>query len=129
MRLLALMLCLSASPIHALGAGPLVYGAALDPAGAATPLGAATADIQAHAGISGKFSGRITDVCQKKGCWVMLEDQGEVARVMLGDHDFAIPAKVRGRALVQGVLSRHQLDQGAAKHLTVSSALKGSRTP
>ena len=30
-----------------------------------------------------KFSGRITEVCQAKGCWVMLEDEGQAARVMM----------------------------------------------
>ncbi len=126
MRLITLLLCLSVFTAPALAAGPVVYGAAIDPAGAATPLGAATADIEAHAGVRRKFSGRITDVCQKKGCWVMLEDRGEVARVMLGDHDFAIPAQVRGRAVVQGVLSRHELDEHAATHLAEDA---GSDTP
>jgi hypothetical protein len=86
------------------------------PAGAVVPLAAALADPAAHEGQAKVFSGRVVDVCQKKGCWVMLEDEGQGARVLLGDHDFYVPKDVRGQAQVHGVLSRVALSPAARQH-------------
>jgi hypothetical protein len=86
------------------------------PQGAVVPLAAALADPAAHEGQAKVFSGRVVDVCQKKGCWVMLEDEGQGARVLLGDHDFYVPKDVRGQAQVHGVLSRVALSPAARQH-------------
>lgn len=83
------------------------------PAGAVVPLAQALADPAAHEGQSRTFSGRVVDVCQKKGCWLMLEDGGQGARVLLGDHDFYVPKDVRGPAQVHGVLARATLSPAA----------------
>lgn len=91
------------------------YGADM-PAGIVVPLAQALADPAAHEGQAKVFSGRVVDVCQKKGCWVMLEDEGQGARVLLGDHDFYIPKDVRGQAQVHGVLSRVALSPAAQQH-------------
>lgn len=91
------------------------YGADV-PAGDVVPLAQALADPAAHEGQARVFSGRIVDVCQKKGCWVMLEDDGQGARVLLGDHDFYVPRDVRGPAQVHGVLSRVALSPAARDH-------------
>jgi len=91
------------------------YGADV-PAGAVVPLAQALADPAAHEGQARVFSGRVVDVCQKKGCWVMLEDEGQGARVLLGDHDFYVPKDVRGQAQVHGVLSRVALSAAARDH-------------
>ena len=100
---------------------PEKYGADL-PAGDVVSIATAVADLQAHAGKARKFSGRITDVCQKKGCWVMLESEGQAVRVLMGDHDFYIPKDVRGPAVVYGVLSRQQLGKEAAAHTAAESS-------
>ncbi len=91
------------------------FGADIPP-GAVVPLSAALADPAAHEGQAKVFSGRVVDVCQKKGCWVMLEDEGQGARVLLGDHDFYVPKDVRGQAQVHGVLSRVALSPAAQQH-------------
>ncbi|MEL1262918.1 DUF4920 domain-containing protein [Pseudoxanthomonas putridarboris] len=92
------------------------------PAGEAVPVSRALDDAAAHEGQPRKFSGRITDVCQKKGCWVMLEDDGRSARVLLGDHDFYVPRDVRGQAEVYGVLSRVALSPAARDHMAKEAA-------
>lgn len=92
------------------------FGADLPKDGVAVPLAAALADPAAHLGQARVFSGRVVDVCQKKGCWVMLEDEGQGARVLLGDHDFYVPKDVRGPAQVHGVLSRVELSAEAQRH-------------
>lgn len=91
------------------------------PAGDATPISAAIADFDAHAGAAQRFSGRITEVCQAKGCWMMLEDDGKIARVMFGKHDFYIPKDTAGNAVVHGVLSRKTLSPEAVEHLSEDS--------
>lgn len=91
------------------------YGADI-PADAVVPLAQALAQPAAYEGQAHVFSGRVVDVCQKKGCWVMLEDDGHGARVLLGDHDFYVPKDVRGDAQVHGVLSRVTLSPAARDH-------------
>ena len=97
-------------------AGPAAYGKPV-PAGTPTPVSRAIGDFEAHAGKPALFSGRIAQVCQAKGCWMILEDEGRSARVMFGDHAFAIPKDSTGRAQVHGVLSRKALTPAQVKHL------------
>lgn len=97
-------------------AGPASYGKPV-PAGTAIPVSRAIGDFDTHAGKPGLFGGRITQVCQAKGCWMVLEDEGRSARVMFGDHAFAIPKDSSGRARVHGVLSRKALTAAQSKHL------------
>ncbi|MCA0394307.1 MAG: DUF4920 domain-containing protein [Proteobacteria bacterium] len=120
MRLPA-MLCLPAlwlASTVAFSATP--YGKPL-PAGDTVPVSAAIADFDAHAGAPQRFSGRITEVCQAKGCWMMLEDDGQVARVMFGDHAFEIPKDTTGHAVVHGVLTRKTLTPAQVEHLASDS--------
>lgn len=112
--LLLVLLC----PMVQASEADKVFGQAM-PAGEAAPVALAVAQLQAGAVDEAprKFSGRITEVCQQKGCWVMLEDDGAVARVMMKDHSFAVPGEARGAAIVFGTLSRKTLDAATAKHL------------
>ena len=117
MRLLpTLLLILAAGASHA--ATP--YGKPL-PAGDAVPVSSAIGDFDAHAGRPMRFSGRITEVCQAKGCWMMLEDGGKAARVMFGRHDFHIPKDTTGSAVVHGVLTRKALTPAQVEHLSGDS--------
>ena len=109
----AIMLLLSSAVF---ASEPKTYGEVL-PEAVAVPISVAAADADAYAGKANRFSGRITEVCQKEGCWMMLEDNGEVARVMMHDHAFAVPKDASGRAEVHGVLSVKQLSKEAAEHL------------
>src|SRR5690606_27001165 len=110
MRLLAVALLSSAALFAHAGeaTGPASYGDAFAD-GPAVPLSRAIADYDAHAGEPRRFSGRITEVCQAKGCWMMLEDDGQAARVMFGDHAFALPKDASGSAVVHGVMARKAL--------------------
>lgn len=110
----ALALLTLAAAAHAAGATP--YGKPL-PEGASTPIAQAVADFDAHAGKPARFSGRITEVCQAEGCWMVLEDNGQSARVMFADHAFLVPKDSAGPADVHGVLSRKQLTPEQVKHL------------
>ncbi|MCB1561184.1 MAG: DUF4920 domain-containing protein [Xanthomonadales bacterium] len=85
---------------------------------AAVPISRAVAAFDEHAGKPQRFGGRITEVCQKKGCWIVLEDNGHTARVMFGEsHDLLVPKDSHGYAEVGGVLSRHDLSPEEIEHM------------
>lgn len=118
MRLLTLLLLLSAAPVLAADYGEPI------PEGDAIAIAAAAADPAAHAGQPAKFSGRITQVCQKKGCWVVLEQDGASARVMAKDHGFAVPMDATGEAIAYGVLQEEPISAEHAKHLVEDDGAK-----
>ena len=99
---------------------PVRYGAPL-PDTAAVPVAQAVAAFDQHAGMPQRYSGRIAQVCQAEGCWMVLEDNGQSARVMFKDHAFLIPKDSSGHAEVVGVLSRKELTPEQVGHLRAES--------
>lgn len=97
-----------------------VYGAALvkDPP-APMLIEEALANSSAHAGKPGAYSGRITKVCQKMGCWLVLSGEtGDLARVVMHDHAFGVPKdSAGGDAIVYGTLSAKHLSAEEVAHL------------
>jgi Domain of unknown function (DUF4920) len=119
MRMFAAIVLLTFATVsHAGGATP--YGKPL-PEGSPTPIAQAVANFDAHSGKPARFSGRIAQVCQAEGCWIVLEDSGQTARVMFADHAFTVPKDSAGRAEVHGVLSRKQLTPAQIEHLKEDS--------
>jgi hypothetical protein len=90
------------------------FGAPL-PEGEAT--GIAAASTAAPTGEPALYTGRITEVCQKQGCWLVLEQDGQSARVMVKDHAFAVPKDATGAAIVFGVLEAEPISAEHARHL------------
>lgn len=65
-----------------------------------------------------KVSGTVEAVCQKKGCWMVVKDGAESARVLMKDHGFAVPMDSRGKSVVvEGTLSTREFDEAQVKHL------------
>lgn len=62
-----------------------------------------------------KLAGRVTQVCQRQGCWFMIEDEGQAARVMIKDYAFVVPKNSQGRAVVYGRLFKQKLSLSAAQ--------------
>lgn len=61
--------------------------------------------------------GRIAEVCQKKGCWTILQDGDAAVRVRFQDYGFFLPKDSAGaRALVQGLLRVETLSEAEARH-------------
>ncbi|MGX5672792.1 DUF4920 domain-containing protein [Thermomonas fusca] len=114
MRLLATCL-LSTAALFAHAGSLSTYGKPFAD-GVAVPVSQAVAAFDTHAGKPGRFSGRITEVCQAKGCWMVLEHEGQTARVMFGNDDFFLPKDASGSAVVHGVLARKQLSPEQVKH-------------
>ncbi len=114
-RAAAVLLLILVAPLQA-----ATYGEAV-PAGDATSLAQALTELDgaddAAAPAAALYRGRIVEVCQKKGCWAMLEDEGRAARLMMRDHAFSIPTGYRGEARLLGRLQRVELSAQAAQHL------------
>lgn len=94
------------------------------PAGDNVDIATAAADPAAHAGKAQRFTGRITQVCQKQGCWVVLEQGGQSARVMAKDHGFSVPKDASGQAVAYGVLEAKTITEEHAKHLVEEDGAK-----
>jgi len=92
------------------------YGANM-PAGKAVDIAAASQNVDDYAGKPAKFKGRITQVCQKEGCWLMIESKAQAARIKTKDHAFVIPKDSKGEVVVFGELKRVDLAPEVAKHL------------
>lgn len=111
------------TPVQRSAEGAL-YGAKLaQPAPAPVGIDAVAAKPDAALGRAGAFSGRITQVCQKQGCWLVLTgDSGEFARVFMHDHTFSVPKDARGEAVVYGTLGEKKLTAEEVAHLKKDGA-------
>lgn len=61
--------------------------------------------------------GRITRVCQKRGCWAVFAEGDQTIRVMAVDHSFELPADASGPARAHGRLERRELSEEHVEHL------------
>lgn len=75
------------------------------------------AEPQARVGQHLTVSGRMTDVCTNKGCWAVLESDGEMLRIVVRDHGFVIPEDARGAAVAYGVFKRQEISPEVAEHM------------
>ena len=59
----------------------------------------------------------VAQVCQKKGCWMILGEGPDPVRVLFEDYAFFMPKDAAGRvAYVQGVLSQVEVPEDVARH-------------
>lgn len=72
------------------------------------------------------ISGRVTRVCQKQGCWMVLADGDAFVRVDFNDHAFLIPKNTSGQAQVYGQLAavEHTAEQLAHYEAEGSGSLQ-----
>ncbi len=87
------------------------------PAGDAVDIAEASKNLDAYVSKPAKFKGRITQVCQNKGCWLMIESNAQAARIKTKGHAFVIPKDSKGDVIVFGELKRVELKPEVAKHL------------
>jgi len=61
--------------------------------------------------------GRISDVCQKRGCWVVLSEGDAHVRIRFKDYGFFVPKDCSGsRAYVEGRVQVETLSEEQARH-------------
>ncbi|MBU3742536.1 MAG: DUF4920 domain-containing protein [Candidatus Kapabacteria bacterium] len=64
-----------------------------------------------------RITATVSEVCQKKGCWMILKDKDLSVRVTFKDYGFFVPKDLAGRrVLVEGVLSQTVLSEADARH-------------
>ncbi len=98
------------------------YGGLVPADAAPIAIDAAARDVARFGGAPHAFRGRITEVCQKQGCWLVLEAGGEFARVLAHEHAFSVPKGAKGEAVVYGTLTIEPLSDAEEKHLASDGA-------
>jgi hypothetical protein len=111
-RLLAAALLAAAVPALATD-----YGAPIAAEAVPVPLAQVLADPDAHKDREIVVSGRIAQVCQTKGCWIMLTDGAAAARVMT-QHKYFLPKDASGDAIAVGTLTERELNAEQAEHMS-----------
>lgn len=64
-----------------------------------------------------KVEGRVADVCQKAGCWMVLAEGDKTIRVTMKDHSFSVAKDGAGSScVVQGTLVSKAVDPEVVAH-------------
>jgi hypothetical protein len=89
-----------------------------DPLTLAEPLSIGTllATPDQYVGETVQVKGKITEVCQMMGCWMMIrDDAGEMVRIKVNDGDIEFPKNAAGReAIAEGKFQRFELTKDQA---------------
>jgi hypothetical protein len=84
------------------------------------------ADPKAKVGQTVLVEGRVSDVCQKAGCWMVITDDasnGAMMRVRMKDHGFSVAKDASGTmARVEGVVVEKPADAEEAAHFKSEAA-------
>ncbi|HBP21078.1 MAG TPA: hypothetical protein DEA08_25240 [Planctomycetes bacterium] len=107
--------------LPALGHPAGVYGAGVSQS-EAVRLPALAKVIDRLHGRPIRLDGRISDVCRKKGCWMVLREGGEEIRVRFKDYAFFVPRDSAGReVIVEGIATRKTIPEAEARHYAEES--------
>ncbi|MEM9385743.1 MAG: DUF4920 domain-containing protein [Pseudomonadota bacterium] len=93
------------------------YGEKMPEPGATVSLEQAITAASERGQYTGKIRGRITEVCRKKGCFMVLTDGDHAARVVFKDYGFFVPKDTPpGMSTVYGELTTESLSAEQAQH-------------
>ena len=94
----SISLCLAWAGASALWAeGPTTYGDGVTE-GATVSIAEILASPDDYKGKEVQVSGKVTDVCPKKGCWMELRDENDASlRVKVQDDVIVFPAEAKGK--------------------------------
>jgi len=99
------------------------FGAAFTTTEAAITASALLDDPSAHVGKTIRVEGRVADVCQKAGCWMVISDENRTMRVLMKDHDFSVAKDGAGSwATIEGTVVEKANDKAEAEHFASESA-------
>ncbi len=103
------------------------FGAAMPEAGSPLSLKQAIANMESGTEEFVKIQGQVTEVCQAKGCWMILVDGDTYARVTFEDYGFFVPIETSmQRSVIYGVLSEHVLSGEQAEHYAQDAGSKST---
>jgi hypothetical protein len=67
--------------------------------------------------------GKVTDVCQKAGCWMVITDDEHTMRVLMKDHNFSVDKGGSGaHCRVEGQIVAKEVDPAEVAHFASESA-------
>ncbi|MDD9891034.1 MAG: DUF4920 domain-containing protein [Gammaproteobacteria bacterium] len=121
-KLVALIFCLWTGIIISANADDSfsidqTFGGEVPAAGEAVTLKQAIANLEQGEEGFVKIKGQVTEVCQAKGCWMILVDGDTYARVTFEDYGFFVPIETSmQRSVIYGQLSEHVLSGAQAEH-------------
>jgi len=95
------------------------FGAEMPEGGETVSLSQAIASLGENDVAKGsvKIEGKITEVCQAKGCWMVLVDGDKYARVTFKDYGFFVPTETSMQdGTIFGELSRTVLTKEQVQH-------------
>ena len=82
-----------------------------------TPLATVLAEPERYEGKPVLVQGRVSDVCQKKGCWTILRDAEASVRIRFKDYGFFLPKDSTGdHAFAEGLVSVKTLSEDEQRH-------------
>ncbi len=68
-------------------------------------------------------TGTISDVCQSKGCWMTVKDNGKTVRVRFVDYSFFVPRESSGKEVrIEGTLKKQIVSEEVARHWAEESS-------
>lgn len=108
------------------GESMVLYGQPVPKTGEVVNLTTAITNMASSQGQLQKISGVVTKVCRKKGCWMILTDDGSHARITFKDYKFFVPEDTgRVSAVVYGKLTEATLSEKRAKHYAKDAGKSG----
>ena len=94
-----------------------IFGAPLDESARATSLEALLDSPGDFVDTAVKVDARISQVCQKKGCFFIAQDGESVARITFVDYSFFVPTDSGGKTVtIVGTFDRQTLSEDQARH-------------
>lgn len=93
------------------------FGSPFDESAPLVPLEEIASDGEAYLGRSVRVDARVSEVCQKKGCFFIVQQGQSALRISFKDYGFFVPTDVGGKrvALIGEVVTR-KLSQDEANH-------------
>ena len=65
-----------------------------------------------------KIKGEVTGVCQKKGCWMTMNQEDKELFIKFKDYAFFVPKDISGReAIIEGVAYREVVSVDELRHM------------
>jgi hypothetical protein len=93
------------------------------------PLAELVAKPEAYVGKALQVKGRITEVCQVMGCWIMLTDgKNAMMRIQMAEGEVSFPKGAAGRsAIAEGKLAKYDLSRDEALAMAKHAAEDAGR--
>lgn len=104
------------------------FGSPLDETVPAVTLGEIAADAGRYVGAPVRVEVRVSQVCQKKGCFFIAKDGASVMRVSFKDYSFFVPTDISGKqvTLIGEVVAR-EITREQAEHFSSDLGESGTK--